>query len=109
MVSWVLKNEIHPIAVEFGCAILRNMNDAYNILVIGLSILLAIYLILSIIVTVLVMRLVRSLREAVAKGEQLIDSAEAIGDTLRRNAGAVGIVRVLLHFLNSSKSTRRKG
>lgn len=85
------------------------MNTAFDILVIGLGCLLAIFLILSIIVTVLIMRLVSALREVVAKGEQLIDSAESIGETLRRNAGAVGIVRVLMHFMNNMGSTRKKG
>lgn len=84
------------------------MNDAYNILVIGLSCLLAIYLILSIVVGVLILRLVLALREIVAKGEHLIDSAEEIGETLRRNAGAVGIVRVLLSFMNSMGANRRR-
>lgn len=85
------------------------MNTSFDILVIGLGCLLAIYLILSIIVTVLVLRLVKALREVVAKGEHLIDNAEAIGDVLRRNAGAVGIVRVLLQFMNNMGGSRRKG
>jgi hypothetical protein len=85
------------------------MNTAFDILVIGLGCLLAIYLIISIVVVILIMKLVKALREVVSKGEQLMDSAEAIGETLRRNAGAVGIVRVLMHFMNNMGGTRRKG
>jgi hypothetical protein len=84
------------------------MNTAYDVLVIGLSVLLGIYLILSIIVVVLILRLISELRQIVAKGEQLMDSAEEIGETLRRNAGAVGIVRVLMHFMNNMGGTKRR-
>lgn len=85
------------------------MSTAFDILVIVLSCLLAIYLILSIIVIVLILRLVMALREIVSKGEHLIDNAEAIGEVLRRNAGAVGIVRVLMHFMNNMGGSRKKG
>jgi len=85
------------------------MKDAYNILVIGLGCLLALYLIVSIVTAILLLKLVLALRKVVAKGEELIDSAEAIGETLRRNAGAVSIVRVLMHFMNNIGGSRRKG
>ena len=86
-----------------------DMNTAFEILVIALSCLLGIFLILSIITVILVMRLVAALRQIAAKGEQLVDSAEAIGETLRRNAGAVSIVRVLMNVMgNMGNSKRRK-
>ena len=84
------------------------MNTSFDILVIGLGCLLAIFLILSIIVVVLILRLVVALRQVVAKGEHLMDNAEAISDIFRQNAGAVGIVRVLMHFINNMGSSRRK-
>jgi len=80
---------------------------AFDILVIVLSSLLGIFLVLSIFTAVLILKLVRSLREIVAKGEQLVDSAEAIGETLRRNAGAVNIVKLLMSFMGGG-SRRRK-
>ncbi len=76
---------------------------AFNILVIVLSCLLGIFLILSIITAVLVMKLMRSLREIVAKGEHLVDSAEAIGEVLRRNAAAAGVVKLLLSFMGNAR------
>jgi len=86
------------------------MNTAFEVLVIILSILLGIYLILSIVTIILVLRLVAALRAIVAKGEHLVDSAEAIGETLRANAGAVSIVRVLMQFMKSmNDAKRRKG
>jgi len=85
-----------------------DMNTAFNILVISLSCLLGIFLILSIIVVILIMRLVAALRQIVAKGEQLVDSAEAISETLKRNAGAVSIVRVLMNVIGSKGNTKHR-
>jgi len=77
------------------------MNTTFDILVIVLSCLLALFLILSIIAISLVLKLLKSLRLVVAKGEHLVDSAEALGEALRQNAGAVGMVRMLLKFVTT--------
>ncbi len=79
------------------------MNTAFDVIVIILSSFLFIFLVLSIVALVLVVRLVSALRAVVAKGEQLVDSAEEIGEALRRNAGAVGLVRMLLKFISKVK------
>jgi len=84
------------------------MNTTFDILVIVLSVLLALFLILSIIAISLVLKLLSSLRQIVAKGEQLVDSAEQLGETLRANAGAVGIVRMLLKFVSSVSNMKGK-
>lgn len=86
------------------------MNTAFDILVIALGSLLGIFLILSIICVSLVLKLIKSLRLVVAKGEHLVDSAEMLGETLKANAGAVGMVRMLLKFvshMNDKKEGRR--
>lgn len=44
----------------------------------------------------------------VAKGEHFVDSAEMLGETLKRNAGAVGMVRMLLKFV-ASMSDKKEG
>jgi hypothetical protein len=83
--------------------------DAYNILVIVLSTLLGIFLILSIIAAVMVVRLIKTLRLIVAKGEQLVDAAEEIGNAFRKNAGAAALIRMVLSFAgNMRKSSKRK-
>lgn len=79
------------------------MNTAFDVLVIILSSLLIIFLIVSIITATLIYKLVKSLRTVVAKGEHLVDSAEAIGETLKRNAGAVSVLRLLLKFVSKVK------
>lgn len=84
------------------------MNTAFDILVIVLSSLLGIFLILSITCVVLTLRLIKSLRLVVAKGEHFVDSAEMLGETLKRNAGAVGMVRMLLKFVASMSDKKER-
>lgn len=84
------------------------MNTAFDILVFTLGGLLGLFLILSIICISLVLRLLKSLRLVIAKGEHLVDSAETLGETLKRNAGAVGMVRMLLKFV-ASMNDKKEG
>jgi len=75
------------------------MNTAFDVIVIILSAFLLVYLILSIIVLSMLLKLMKSLRQVVAKGEHLVDSAGEITDTLRRNAGAAALIKLLMSFL----------
>ena len=79
------------------------MNTTFDILVIVLSSLLGIFLIISIVTAVLVYKLVKALRGVVAKGEHLVDSAEEIGEALRRNAGAVSLLKMVMKFISKVK------
>ncbi len=85
-----------------------HMNTAFDVLVIVLGSLLGIFLILSIIAVSLVLRLLKSLRQIATKGEQLVDSAEELGETLRRNAGAAGMLRMLLKFMATINAKGKK-
>ncbi len=82
--------------------------DAYHILVIVLSSLLGIFLLVSIIAVVMVVKLIKSLRLIVAKGEQLVDAAEEISNTFRHNAGAAALIKMLLSFVTSAHKAKRK-
>ena len=82
--------------------------DAFQILVIVLSVLLGIFLIVSIIAVVMVLRLIKALRLIVLKGEQLVDAAEEIGNTFRRNAGGVALIKMLLSFITKMYKLKRK-
>lgn len=84
------------------------MNTTFDVLVIILSCLLGIFLIIAIISAVLALKLVKSLRLIVAKGEHLVDSAEELGETLKQNAGAVGMVRMLLKFMKTVNKAKRR-
>lgn len=79
------------------------MNTTFDVLVIVLSCLLGIFLIISIITSVLIYKLVKALRAVVAKGEHFVDSAEEIGEALRRNAGAVSLVKLLMKLVRKVK------
>ena len=89
-------------------AILHLMNTAFDILVIALGSLLGIFLILSIIVSVLALKVVASVRRVVAKGEQVIDSAEAAAEMFKRAAGPLGALRTIANVVETINK-RRKG
>lgn len=82
--------------------------DAFEILVVVLSVLLGIFLLIAILVAVLVYKLVKSLREVAAKGGLLVDRAEEIGQTFAKNAGAVGLLKMLVKFVATANKVRRK-
>lgn len=76
------------------------MDNAFNIIVIILSTFLGIFLLLGITIMVMVYKLVSSVRAVVARGEQLVDNAEELTETFRRNAGAVSLLKYLInHFI----------
>ena len=82
--------------------------DAFEILVIVLSVLLGIFLILSVVVVSMVIALVKALRQMVTKGEHLVDAAEKLGETLQRNAGAAAILKTLMSFVAKATKSKRK-
>ncbi len=81
--------------------------DAFEILVLILSILLGIFLVLSIVVVSMAVALVRALRQMVTKGEQLVDAAEKLSETLKRNAGATVILKTLLSFVTKVANKKK--
>jgi hypothetical protein len=83
------------------------MNTAFEILVIVLSCLLGIFLILSIIVSVMAIKVVGSVKRIVAKGEQVIDSAEAAAEMFKKAAGPLGVLRTLTNIVETI--IKRKG
>lgn len=84
------------------------MELAFEIIVIILSVTLLTFLILSIILVSMVLKLIASIRLIVAKGEQLVDTAGAIGETLKQHAGAAGIVKTLMSFVSSLSNSKSR-
>ncbi|QQS69597.1 hypothetical protein IPP75_00390 [Candidatus Saccharibacteria bacterium] len=82
--------------------------DAFEILVIILSVFLAIFLLLSIAIAVLTLKLVKSLREVATKGGAIVDRVEEIGETFAKNAGAVGLLRMLMKFVTTASKHKRR-
>jgi hypothetical protein len=82
--------------------------DAFEILVIILSVFLGIFLILSIVIAVQALKLIRSLQEVAAKGGAIVDRVEEIGETFAKNAGAAGLLRLLMNFVTSATKRKRR-
>ena len=80
--------------------------DAFEILVVVLSTLLGIFLLLAIIIAVLVYKLVKSLREVAEKGGEMVDRVEEIGQTFVKNAGAVGLLKMLVKFIATANKVK---
>ena len=62
--------------------------DAYELLVIVLSVLLAIFLTLSIVVVVLIIKLVKKIHLVTDKAMHAVESVEDIADTIKNVAGS---------------------
>lgn len=77
------------------------MNTTFDILVIVLSSLLGIFLLLAITATVLVIKVVGSIKRVVAKGEQVVESAEAAAELFRKTAGPIGAIRSLVNVIET--------
>ncbi len=82
--------------------------DAFEILVIILSVFLGIFLVLSIVIAVQTLKLIRSLQEVAAKGGAIVDRVEEIGETFAKNAGAAGLLRLLMNFVTSATKRKRR-
>jgi len=82
---------------------------SYDILVIILSITLAIFLILSIIALTKVLKLLKSLQTIATKGEEVMDSAKQLSDTLAQNAGAAGMLKMLMRFVAGANGKNKGG
>jgi len=77
------------------------MNTAFDVLVITLASLLGIFLILSIILVSFILKLVASIKRIVAKGEQVIDSAEAAAEVFKHAAGPLGVLKMVTNIVDT--------
>lgn len=84
------------------------MDTSFDIIVIILSVTLMTFLVLSIIALSMVLKLLKSVQLIVAKGEQLVDTAGAIGEAIKQNAGAAGIVRMLMTFIGNFSNGKNR-
>jgi hypothetical protein len=81
--------------------------DAYNILVITLSIALAIFLVAAIVLTVALIKLVGQVRSITQKADAVMDDVEAVSDFFRKTAAPVAIGNLLSNIV-SMISDRKK-
>jgi hypothetical protein len=83
------------------------MNTTFDVLVIVLSCLLGLFLILSIIVTILILKIVGSVKRLVAKGEEVIDSAEAAAAMIKKASGPIGAIRTITSLIETVAKHKR--
>jgi 1,4-dihydroxy-2-naphthoate octaprenyltransferase len=83
--------------------------DAYQILVIVLSILLALFLVLSIVVVVLIIKLVKKINLVTDKAMHAVENVEEMADTIKNVAGTSiigGIGAKLWQRFNKAQSKK---
>ena len=85
------------------------MNTTFDILVIILSVLLAIYLTLSIIAIVAIYRLVQAARRVVAKGEHMVESAEEAAAIFKNFAGPMTTFKAFANIIEAITKHKKKG
>lgn len=82
--------------------------DAFEILVIILSITLAVFLVLGIILTTVLIKLANQVRVITAKAEVVMDDVEAVSGFFRKTAAPVAIGNLLSNIV-STITDRKKG
>jgi hypothetical protein len=83
--------------------------DAFEILVIILSIVLAILLVLSIILTIGIIKLVSKLRDISKKAEEVMDDVEAVSGFFRKSAGPIAITGFISNIVSKVAELSKKG
>lgn len=84
--------------------------DAFEILVIILSVTLAILLVLCIIIAVGVIKLIKKLRVISDKAEEVIDDVEAVSGFFRKTAGPVAVTGMISNIVSKvADLTAKKG
>lgn len=74
--------------------------DAFEILVVVLSVVLAICLLLGIALLIAVIKLVNKLRQISQKAEEVMDDVEAVSGFFRKSAGPVAITGLLSNIVS---------
>jgi hypothetical protein len=85
------------------------MNTASEILVIIVSVILSLFLIALIVLAVYAIRLVKELREVVARAEKVITSAESIGKIFNKSVGPVSVFNFARSVMESVAEHKHKG
>jgi hypothetical protein len=86
-----------------------DIESAFEILVVILSITLFVSLILWIIVGVLMVKLMKIINEMAEKGEKLVENAESTVATIRQNVGVAGLVQSLTQIIKAVSKANKKG
>lgn len=83
--------------------------DAFEILVVVLSVVLAILLVLTIILVMSIIKLVNKLRDISKKAEEVMDDVEAVSGFFRKSAGPVAITGLISNIVSKVTEISKKG
>lgn len=84
--------------------------DAFEILVIILSVVLAILLVLSIIFVVVLIKLINQIRVITKKADDIMDDVEAVSGFFRKTAGPVAVTGLVSNIISKvTEATKKKG
>lgn len=84
------------------------MTTTDQVLLIVVTALLSIFLIICISVLVGVLKLIKSLREVVAKAEEVADSVESAAEVLRDTSGPLALFKLIRNIMKATQKGRRR-
>ncbi|MEI6237294.1 MAG: hypothetical protein WCP03_01690 [Candidatus Saccharibacteria bacterium] len=74
--------------------------DAYEVLVIILSVTLAIFLVLAITATIMLIAILKKLKAAAVSAQQFAENVETFSSSMLKASGPINFVRAILSTLN---------
>lgn len=77
--------------------------DAYQILVVVLSVMLGILLIISVVFLILLVKILKQVKRITDKADHVMDNMESVGDFFRRTSGPLAIGRYIGGLVRSVK------
>ncbi len=82
--------------------------DAFEILVIILSTILAICLLLAVISGVIIIKILSEVRKIIARAEDVLDNVEAVGQFLKKTAAPMAITKVVANIIETITLNKHK-
>ena len=83
--------------------------DAFQILVIILSVTLAVFLVLAIILTINFIKISQTLRSIVAKADSVMDDVESVAEFFKKTSVPLGVTSLLANIVSKVTGENKKG
>lgn len=82
--------------------------DSYDILVIILSTMLALFLLLSIIALVYIVKITKNIKEISDKAKSLVDNAESFAETMKKSAAPAVVAKFVAEQVSNAVKKHNK-
>jgi hypothetical protein len=83
--------------------------DAYQVLVIILSVALAVFLVLAIVLTAIFVKVMLTVKRITTKAESVMDDVESVSDFFRKSAAPVAIGKLISNIVSTITERNKKG